>query len=338
LRLLSILFSLSVGLMLVMAWANARFGAPRPGRPSFTPANPPSFEPLVPPLGDATLAGSVLSADGQPLADAAVYARAFGVPRWDYTDAAGRFEIGELPAEELELVVLAWPHPIGRFRARPGGAACELRLPSPLPAPEGLPDVARRALTGRVLGAGSAWGDPNGYEVVFTPIDPPDVLQGPVERRVETDASGAFELPDLALGSYRVMVLPAWARGGAWPDLCASWSKALELRAEAPAELEIQLSAGAIEGRLFGAPSQEPVEGACCLVVAAEDPSRIWPPVVSSAEGRFRVRSLPPGRYLLSIQAGEAELAEIPVDVFAGEVARPAIEPLRVGRAPAAGG
>jgi hypothetical protein len=336
-RLLSILFSVAVGLMLFMAWANARFGAPSAGRPSFTPAHPPSFEPLVPPLGEASLAGSVRSADGLLLADAAVYTRAFGVPRWDYTDAEGRFEIGELPAEELELVVVAWPHPIGRFRERAGGEPCELRLPAPSPAPAGLPDVARRAVAGRVLGAGSAWGDPNGYEVVFTPVAPPEVLQGAVERRVATAENGVFEVPDLALGSYRVKVLPAWARGGEWPDLCASWSQALELTAAAPVGLEIQLAAGAIEGRLFGDPSQEPIEGACCLVVPAEDPARIWPPVVSSTEGRFRVRSLPPGRYLLSIQAGEGALADIPVDVFAGEVARPAIEPLRVGRSRAPG-
>ena len=336
-RRLPILFTLAVGLGIAFGWANARFGAPPSELPSFTPTNPPTFEPLAPPLGDERLAGRVLSAAGEPLADAAVYARAFGVPRWAYTDAEGRFEIDELPSEVLELEVVAWPHPIGHFRAQPGEPA-ELRLEPPEPPPPGLPDVARRALSGRVLGAGSAWGDPNGYEVVFTPASPPDTLQGPVERRVATDASGAFEIRDLALGSYRVVVLPSWASGGTWPDLAASWSQALELETSAPAELEIQLAAGAIEGRLFGDPTQKPIEGAFCLVVRADDPARIWPPVVSSPEGRFRVRCLPPGRYLLSVHAGEAALADVQVEVRAGELSRPELEPLRIGHAAAPDG
>jgi hypothetical protein len=338
-RRVPVLFTLAVGLGIAFGWANARFGAPPAELPSFTPANPPTFEPLAPPLGEEQLTGRVLSADGEPLVEAAVYTRAFLVPRWAYTDEAGRFEIDDLPSAELELTVLAWPHPIGRFRVRPGEPV-ELRLEPPVPPPPSLPDVPRRALAGRVLGAGSAWGDPNGYEVVFRPALPPDALQAPVERRIATDASGAFEIRDLALGSYRVSVLPSWAGGGTWPDLAASWSQVLELAPSAPAELEIQLAAGAIEGRLFGDPTQKPIEGAFCLVVRADDPTRIWPPVVSSSEGRFRVRCLPPGRYLLGVHAGGAALADVPVEVRAGELSRPELEPLRVGHAaaPAADG
>jgi hypothetical protein len=329
-RLLTLLLPIVVGLVLTFVWASARLDDPAEELPSITPASPPAFEPLTAPRGNSVLEGRVLDASGRPVADASVHLRAHGAPRWTFTNQAGRFRLEALPAEELDLVVVAWPLPLGRFSRTPGGLPVELQLDPPEAPPPVLPDVAYAPVTGRVLGAGSAWGDPNGYEVVFTPERAPEVLQGPVERRVATDAAGAFELADLALGPYRVQVLPAWARGGTWPDLAASWSS--DYRHARAGELEVQLTAGAIEGRLWGDRSFKPVEGAFCLVVDARDPARIWPPVVSGPDGRFRVRTLPPGPYLLSARAGEGVLVDIPVEVRAGEIARPDLEPLRIRR------
>ena len=337
LRLFTYILPLACALALLALWLGGR-RAPAAELPSFTPASPPDFPPLAAPLGSSALRGRVVDAAGDPLEAASVYLRAYGVPRWAHTGADGRFEIEDLPAEELDLVVVSWPLPLGRFRATAGSSEARLVMPPAEPDPPGLPDVPRAPLAGRVLGAGSAWGDPEGYEVVLTPQEGPEHLQGPVQRRVATDGSGVFAVPDLALGEYRVAVLPAWARGGSWPDLSATWSRHLDHRPLRPTageepegtSLELQLAAGAIEGRLFGDRTLEPVEGAFCLVVDAAQPGKIWPPVVSTHEGRFRVRTLPPGDYLLSVRAGEGALVEVPVTVRPGEVARPELEPLTV--------
>jgi hypothetical protein len=170
-----------------------------------------------------------------------------------------------------------------------------------------------------VRGTGSVWSDPAGYEVVLSPVLPPDLLQGPVERRVRTDPTGAFSIDDLALGNYRVRVLPSWARGGTWPTLAAPWTP--ELAHTGQTRLEIELAAGAVEGRLWD-PSRQPVEGALVLLADAADPRRVWPPAVTDAEGKFLVRALPPGRFTLSARAGEGVL-EVQVDVLRDEVTRP---------------
>ena len=328
-RKLTLILPIVVAAALAAGWARARLGAQAEGLPSFTPARPPSFEPLAPPLGDTGLEGRVLNPAGGPVPEASVYLRAWGVPSWAYTDGEGRFRIDHLPAEELDLVVLAWPHPIARFRATPGAPPVDLTLPEIPPPPTSLPDLPSSPLTGRVLGAGAAWADPSGYEVVFRPIEPESALHATVELRVRTNAVGEFELPELTHGTYTVQVLPDWARGGTWPDLTAEWSRHLDHH-EPRDPFEVELSAGAIEGRLWGDPSLKPIEGAFCLVVDAEELGRIWPPVVTTEEGHFRVRTLPPGDYLLSARAGEGALVDVPVEVRHGQVTRPDLEPLRV--------
>ncbi len=324
---LTVLLPILVLAGLLIGFAAERLGGPGASLPSFTPSQPPDFERLEATGGLAVLQGRVVAATGEPVPDASVYLRSGGAPFWTHTDAEGRFELRGLAEEPTDAQVLAWGFPPTDFPVTPGPDAVELELPPhQLPPPE-LPDLERATLTGKVHGAGSPWSDPEGYEVLFSPTSPPNVLQGPVERRVLTDRDGTFTAPDLALGEYRVEVLPSWARGGSWPALAAA--RTTELRHEAEGLLEIELDAGAVEGRLLGPPpSPRPVEGALVLIADAADPRRVWPPAATDAEGRFRIRALPAGRYALSARAGEGVL-EIEVVVSAGEVSRPELPALR---------
>jgi len=294
-----------------------RWAAPDSGLPSFTPTQPPQFDPFVAPEGSLVLRGRVLDPEGEPVPQASVYLRSGGVPHWTYTDEKGAFELGRLFEGDTDATVLAWGFPPRAFRAAAGGPPVELVLPPRNEPPPGVPDAPRADLEGRVLGSAAAWGDPKGYELVLVPESPPDVLGGAVQRRVTTDEDGSFAVEGLVLGKYRVTILPSWAAGGTWPDL----GGAAELEHTGPESVELELRAGAVEGRIW-TPSLEPVEGALVLVADVEDPRRVWPPIVTDASGRFRVRSLPPGRHVLSIRAGEGAL-EIEVAVRAGEVARP---------------
>jgi hypothetical protein len=312
---------------LLMGFLAERWGGPGGELPSFTPAQPPRFDSLVAPGGRAALGGRVLAPSGEPVPDASLYLRSDGAPFWTFTDEQGHFELLGLAEEPTDAVVLAWGFPPTSFAVLPGPEPVELELPPhPAPPPK-LPGVERADLAGTVRGAGAVWSDPAGYEVVFSPVLPPEVLQGPVERRARTDAAGTFALEGLALGDYDVHVLPSWARGGTWPTLAAEWTAKLEHRGPDGLELELELEAGAVEGRLWD-PSRQPIEGALVLLADADDPRRVWPPAATDAEGRFRIRALPPGRYVLAARAGEGVL-EVEVRVKAGEVSRPDLPALR---------
>lgn len=314
-------------LALLVGLAVEHLGNDHSALPSFTPARPPAFEAMRVPEAEGVLRGRVLAAPeggGQPVADASVYVRSGGIPHWTFTDAEGSFELTRLPAfladEENTAVVLAWGHPPSSFEVAFGDQERELVLPAQPPPLPTLPEVERAPIEGRVLGARAAWGSSDGYEIVFSPAVPANVLQGPVERRIASDASGAFTVEDLALGAYRVSVLPTWARGGTWPDLVAEVSRDLDHTRDTTS-LELELSAGAVEGPIWDT-SPKAVEGALVLLVDADQPTRIWPPAVSDEGGRFRIRALPPGRYLLTARAGEGSSEEIRVEVRPGEVTR----------------
>jgi hypothetical protein len=313
----TVLLPVAVLIAILAGLASDHWGAPDAELPSFTPAQPPQFDPFMAPKGSLELRGRVVDPSGAPVPEASVYLRSGGVPHWTYTDAEGTFELGDLLEGDTDATVLAWGFPPESFRVAAGGPPIELTLPPRSQPPAGIPDAPRADLRGRVLGSASAWGDPRGYEVVLAPSTPPSRLGGPVQRRATAAEDGTFEFRDLALGTYRVTILPSWAAGGSWPDLGGG----AELDHTAAADIELELRAGAIEGRIW-TPSLEPVEGALVLVADAEDPRRVWPPVGTDEAGRFRVRSLPPGAYVVAIRGGEGAL-EVEVGVREGEVARP---------------
>ena len=300
---LTTLLPIAVLIAILAGLASDRWSAPDSGLPSFTRTQPPQFDPFVAPEGPLVLRGRVLDTAGAPVPETSVYLRSGGVPHWAYTDAEGSFELRGLFEGYTDATVLAWGFPPQTFRVAAGGPPVELTLPARTVPPPGIPDAPRADLRGRVLGSASAWGDPQGYELTLVPNDPVNQFGGPVQRRASTDAGGSFVFLDLALGGYRVTILPSWAAGGTWPDL----GDATDLAHTGPDDIELELRAGAVEGRVW-TPSLEPVEGALVLVADAEDPRRVWPPVVTDEAGRFRVRALPPGGYVLSIRGGEGAL------------------------------
>ena len=112
-----------------------------------------------------------------------------------------------------------------------------------------------------------------------------------VQRRVLCDPDGRFALPDLAAGSYRVHVLPAWAAGGTWPDVLGG-----EVRFDHdPAslrELVLPLAEGAIAGTLADRRGRT-IEGALLLLTPVDQPGRLWPPATSDPRGGFLIEDLP---------------------------------------------
>jgi hypothetical protein len=191
-------------------------------------------------------------------------------------------------------------------------------------------------LKGIVIPSLPGAGSPRGYEVVLVPRSPPESLGSPVPRRVLTDGSGAFEIPDLAHGAYAVRVLPYWARGGSWPDLARSASSRDPLvlahnASTSVEELRVQLEDGAITGTVQNSEKQ-PLEAVLVLISQSDDPSRVWPPVSTAPDGSFVARDLPAGSYLVSLHAGSAAVEQV-VAVPARTAQRAEFEPLQTLRA-----
>jgi len=288
------------------------------------------------PRGEIELAGHVTTRDGAPAAEALVVlerARPFekgpAPVRATYTDDLGAFRFERLSAGPWRVVLQHATVPPRNFTVElPLAGAVTWTLAPPLAPIESMPDVVRAPLTGRLtLPAGLTQDERGGCEVVFRPSAETPALSGATLRRAECEASGHFTLPDLVLADYDVRVLPAWARGGSWPELArATWSH----RASG-GELVLELAVGALEGTLLEAPGQ-PLVGAVVRITSlsagdALGKPQLWPPAVSDEDGYFRSALLPPGRYLLHARAG-AGAQDLELEVRAGELARVPFAPL----------
>jgi hypothetical protein len=322
------LFGLAVGRFVL---------ADTPQLPSFASARAPSFRELstlaeVAP-GARPLAGRLVDPDGAPVADALVYARPLDVPTWAVSDAQGRFELawpeapdGAEPTAMLAIAARGFP-PIERGAAR-GTDELVIELPAREETPPGVPRVTPAPLAGRIEPARPEDAPPYSFEVVLVPVDPPEVFGPAVLRRVACDPDGRFALPDLAGGRYRVHVLPAWAAGGTWPDMLGG-EVLLTHDPAAPAELGLRLAEGALAGVLHDGGGR-PVEGALLLLSSAESPGRLWPPATSDSRGGFLIEDLPAGRYRLFVEAGDARLEDLVVEVRTGRRVEVEVPPLVV--------
>jgi hypothetical protein len=153
--------------------------------------------------------------------------------------------------------------------------------------------------------------DASGFEVVLEPGEPTRIdSAGP--RRVACDAQGNFKIEDLIVAQYGLRVLPAWARGGTWPDLLLGVGDGAGEQHEfthkqGAGELRLRLTLGTIAGALVE-PDGRPIEGALVELELAGDPGRIWLPQSTDAAGKFALRALPRARYLLTLRAGGSAL------------------------------
>jgi hypothetical protein len=295
-------------------------GRSRSGQPltdDFTPPVALAFEPLVPQLGEHALRGVVLDAEDRPVEAALVAVLEQDLLPEDvpalqraFTDERGEFTLSGLPAGPTRVVVVLPTVPNTEVEVRlPTTEALTIRLPSPYGPLAALPDIERVDVRGRLTPpAGIALADwpLAGYEVVLAPAAGVDPLSGAVERRVTVDAEGGFEVPRLAVAAYRLRALPPWARGGTWPWLVDREYVPGAIGSPVR-QLEVPLTCGEIVGQLSDHAGR-PIDGALVTLRPELALHRVFDPAETDAEGRFHLRDVPAGVYLLHIRAGAAQL------------------------------
>jgi hypothetical protein len=286
------------------------------------------------PARTRALEGRVVDPSGAGVAEALVWIRAGDAPHFTYTDAQGAFRFEALEAPPWRATVLAQGFPPLAHEFVESQEPQSVQLGARLQPPPELPRIARARLAGSI--ASKLATVLEGSEVVLTPTSPPETLSAPLPRRAKVAADGRFEFEDLVVGEYKVEVIPAWARGGSWPDLARAIDGAeprvLAHAADAPplAPLSIDLAIGEATGRLLDIDG-EPIEGALLLFAPAADASRVFPPETSAADGTFALRGLPAGDYLLSIRAGSAAVQK-ELRIRAGESTAIELAPVEVHR------
>lgn len=281
---------------------------------------PTTFTKLAPPVHGHTLAGLVTSPTGEPLEHALVWLRSGNEPSFTWTDPKGEFRFDELGAGPWPAKVVALGHEPLALTLQEATTPQRIALKKAYGSPPKLAALEHAPLAGRIVVPEGF--DASHFEVVLEP-DAPTTIDSALPRRAQCDAKGGFQIDDLLVARYDVRVLPAWARGGSWPDLLFGVGEGEEhafTHARAGGELVLRLAFGSIEGKLVepitrgpdGAPlpvpRDEPVEGAVVELAFAGDSGRVWIPETTDAAGRFVLRPLPKGRYLLTLRAGEATL------------------------------
>ena len=266
-----------------------------------------------PDVGLATLRGTLVDHLGQPVVGAALVVERAGRPIWTFSDARGRFELAELDPGATSVAVTHEAFGARTVPALAGDEPVVLELGEPLP---GAPELRRppaHDLDGRV--GGGPPGSFEGFELALLPLAPPERPGGGVPRRADLDGDGRFAVDALTAGEYELLLLPPWARGGTWPDLLSPLDHP-PLRYSHPPEddpereLELDLIAGEIAGRVLEADGRAPLEGGMITVLpvlgrdGGDAESRRLPPTRTDRDGTFRVPWLAPGRYAVELVAG----------------------------------
>ncbi len=279
--------------------------------------------------GDVALEGRVVGPGGTPLRDVLVAIVSGGRIQSATTAEDGGFRIEGLVAGPHRVAAVALDRPPAEFPVElPAPAVFAIELGAAYTHIPALEAVQRRVLKGRVLlpfPADSA----DGFEVVFTPMWPAGELpplDGRTERRARVDGEGQFAIPALALGSYEVLLLPPFAAGSRWPTLARL---TYDHRADTSTEPFVLASQhGAIEGQIVDTLGGA-IEGALIELVDSSAPARVFPHLLSGADGTFRVPQVPAGTWRLSISAGEARVERL-IRVAALRLERLDLPPLDV--------
>ncbi len=279
------------------------------------------------PFGTAEFTGTLTGSNGETLDDAVIYIHTDTAPFWDRTDAAGHFELKQLPAGPWRTLVVARGYQPETFEISDDGTARTLVLQVPIETLPDLPQLAASRLTGKLSDPNIRDANWEGYEISLRPVAPLEDPTTPFPHRVRSDAEGNFEVEALSEGRYQVHVLPPWARGGIWPDLCAREAGEYVFDpSRGPRELVIPLERGEIHGRLTDSKGSF-LEGALVIVESADDARRVWPTVSTSSEGAFLVTDLPPGTYRVRARAGAGGTEQV-VEVRSGLTLSLDLDPL----------
>ncbi len=294
---------------LALGYAFQRLAA-KPDPPINIQRPPPTtFKKLEPPVHGHKLAGQVTSPAGEPLDRALVWLRSGDEGSNTYTDAQGAFRFDNLGPGPWQAKVLALNFEPLDIELRESTALQVVAMQKAYGPPPQLVALKHAALAGRILVPKDF--DASQFEVVLQPGEPTRI-DSAVPRRVECDAQGAFKIDDLIVAHYDLRVLPAWARGGSWPDLLAGVGEGEQhdfSHKEGAGELLLKLALGSIAGTLVE-PDGTPIEGGLVELELAGDPGRVWLPQSTDAAGRFALRALPKARYLLTLRAGASTLQQ----------------------------
>lgn len=298
-----------------------------------TAAPGPPLAPIALPPRNRVLQGTLVGHDDRPIDGALVSLVAGDEPHWTTTRTDGSFRLEGLQRGPWTVTFAATQHLPFSTTLPDDDAAARVKLPD---APRVLPTLPPPVLvdvTGRVRAPEER--SFAGFEVYLTPVAPLDELDAPLPRRARCDASGAFALPSLRAGEYRVTTLPEWAQDGTWPDLARALdapTTTWNVRGDGPRDFEIVLAAGGVRGRVADR-AGAPIEGALVLVASEADESRVWPPATAGPDGTFVVTDLPPGRYVVRVRAGSGSHRSV-VEVPARTVVDVALPPLAVEQNP----
>ncbi len=263
----------------------------------------------LPSRGDVVaLAGIVRGPDGTPQNEAIVVVEE-REPRWAYTDSGGRFRVDGVSPGPLRVTVWAREHEASSFDVVAPAEDLELSLERSLVALPVLPPLPTADLAGTVVAPLSGRGVA-GYEVLLLPARDLTDFGAPVPRRATVNADRSFRFDALILGDYRVVVLPPWAAGSDWPNLCAPTSRRLTHAGATTAKgTELALAAGEIRGTVTDLAGRF-LEGALCLVAVDALPERVWPSAITAPDGSFLIRDLPPEVYRLEVRAGSGRISQ----------------------------
>jgi hypothetical protein len=270
---------------------------------------PTTFRKLEPPPHGHKLMGKVTNPTGEAVDRALVWVRSGEEGRFCWTDALGAFRIDELGPGPWQSKVLALGFEPLSLELAESTPLQVVALKQALGPPPVLAKLEHAELAGRIVVPPDF--DASGFEVVLEPGEPTRI-DSAVPRRVACDAQGNFKIEDLIVAQYGLRVLPAWARGGTWPDLLLGVGDGAGEQHEfthkqGAGELRLRLTLGTIAGALVE-PDGRPIEGALVELELAGDPGRIWLPQSTDAAGKFALRALPRARYLLTLRAGGSAL------------------------------
>ncbi len=297
-------------------------------------------------VGDRTLFGVVTGIDGAPLDGAGVSIQQGTRPYFTWTDAEGRFVLDELLAGDVRVLIVAQGFQATAFEVA-GVQATSVAEPKPfvmdrpISAPPTPPGIQLADLSGKVEFSPPAdenEGPREGYELLFQPTTAPGDGDGGFPRRVAVKSDGTFDVKLLHVGRYRTILLAPEDRGGSVPDLLAGADGAPRtfehVQGDEVPTLVLNSTAGALRGVVYDDEIEGSVPGTVRggLIRAERIRSDVgadtgqgnpsgrrlersdFRAVQSGPSGKYVVRDLAPGRYLVSLVAGRRR-QEFTVDI-----------------------